>query len=96
MNLVEKVVKFFGQRKNGEDIVAPEGVCPNCWGSQEYGDQIREIEKDFQLEVGKGSANYTFIQEFVVNHIDGIKLRNSLEGLECAKCKAIYPTSKQL
>jgi hypothetical protein len=94
MNLYENVVKFFGQKKNGENVVAPESVCPNCWGSQEYADQIREIEKDFQLEVSKGSANYAFIQNFVVNHIDGIKLRNSLEGFECAKCKIVYPKDK--
>ena len=68
---------------------APEGLCPNCWGDQEYGKVIREVYKDKQIDVNNHSANQAFIQDFVTSHLDGIKLKKSSSGFDCPTCKLI-------
>jgi len=87
MNLYNAVLKFFTNKPDGQ--IAPEGVCPNCWGSQEYANQIREIEKDVQLEVNRGTANYDFIKTFVKTHVEGFRLINKIEGGVCERCQSV-------
>ena len=37
MNLIENLKTFFKSKPdNKETANAPEGVCPNCWGKQEW------------------------------------------------------------
>ena len=37
MALFENVKAYFDRKKKVEDTAkAPEGVCPNCWGKQEW------------------------------------------------------------
>lgn len=87
MNLVESIFTYFSKKNNGENIEAPEGICPNCWGTQEYDGKFREMFKDRQIDVNNREANYAFIQDFVVTHIDGIRLKSDKTGLVCAKCR---------
>ncbi len=86
MSLLDNIIKYI---KGGYQEKAPEGVCAICWGHQEYDNQIREIVKDQQIDVSGGREKYNFIQDFVVNHVDGIKLKNTINGLECPKCKTV-------
>lgn len=37
MNLISNLKNYFKARSSGQDTPkAPEGVCPNCWGKQEW------------------------------------------------------------
>lgn len=90
MNLVDRLTALLKDRQTemtDQAAPTPEGLCPNCWGSQEYAGLIRELEHDFQVEVNRGTGKYDFIKEFVVKHLDGIRLKNTVHGLECAKCR---------
>lgn len=69
---------------------APEGVCPNCWGDQEYGNVIREKYKDAQIDVNNRESKHAFIQDFIVTHLNGIKLKSTVHGIECPTCKIKY------
>ncbi len=84
--------RLFGKRKKDEFSEIPEGVCPNCWGDQEYDNIVREKYKDSQIAVNNHdpTATYAFIQEFVVTHVNGIKLKSSRHGLECPTCRIIF------
>ena len=75
-------------KKNNIDL-KPDSICPNCWGSQEYDNVIRTKMKDAQIDVNNKNASYAFIQEFVVKHLDGIKLKNTVKGQECPTCKLV-------
>lgn len=44
---------------------------------------------DKQIDVNNHDANYAFIQDFVVNRIDGIKLKKGNNGFECPTCKIV-------
>ena len=83
---------IFGKKKK-KDVFSetPEGVCPNCWGDQEYDNVVRVKFKDSQIAVNNNdpTAQYAFIQDFVVTHLDGIKLKSSRHGLECPTCRIV-------
>jgi len=73
--MIEKLIAFFRRPASETKNEIPEGVCPNCWGSQEYDSIIRELYQDNQIDVNNGQANLNFIQNVVVNKIEGIKLK---------------------
>lgn len=89
--MIEKLIAFFSRPKTETAAKTPEGYCPNCWGTQEYDNQIREMYKDKQIDVNNHQSNYAFIQDFVVTHIDGIRLKKGGSSLECPTCKVKYP-----
>lgn len=88
--MIEKLISFFRKPAKETKSQIPEDFCPNCWGKQEYDNQIREMYKDKQIDVNNHKANYAFIQEFVVTHINGIKLKKGNNSLECPTCRAKY------
>jgi len=92
MNFLKKI--FKNHKTESEISELSDGYCPNCWGDQEYDDLIREKHKDTQINVNNHNANYAFVQEFIVTHLDGIKLKSSINGLECPTCKMKSITPK--
>ncbi|NND77478.1 MAG: hypothetical protein HKN39_04790 [Flavobacteriales bacterium] len=75
-------------------IEAPVGVCPNCWGKQEWDNKYIELAKDKQIDVNNKAQDHAFIQEFVVNHLDGIKLKKERDYYHCPQCSLKYHTHK--
>ncbi|MDA1092987.1 MAG: hypothetical protein O3A25_06935 [Acidobacteria bacterium] len=55
-------------------------------GRYEYDGAIRKVARDRQLDVSNGRERYAFIRDFVVTHIDGIRLRKDDEGDVCPTC----------
>ena len=88
--MIEKLIAFFKKTAQETNNETPEGVCPNCWGNQEYDSVIRELYQDHQIDVNNGQANHNFIQNVVVNKIEGIKLKKGNNGLVCPTCPVNY------
>ena len=84
--MIEQLMSFFSRDAKETKNQVPEGYCPNCWGSQEYDNQIRDLYQDNQIDVNNHSAHHAFIQEFVVERLDGIKLKKGNNGVECPTC----------
>jgi hypothetical protein len=82
---------FFNKRPDEFDEV-PIGICPNCWGDQEYGNIIRTKYKDIQIDVNNHRSKHAFIQNFVVTHLKGIQLKSKVKGLECPTCHMVKDT----
>jgi len=89
--MIEKLISFFRKSKEETASTPPEGYCPNCWGKQEYDNVIREMYAEKQIDVNNHQANYAFIQKFVVDKLDGIKLKKEIHGIECPTCKMVQP-----
>ncbi len=87
--MVEKLIGFFKQPSEETKGKTPEGLCPNCWGHQEFDNQIRELYADKQIDVNNHQANYTFIQDFMISNLTGIKLIKGNSGMECPTCRTI-------
>ena len=88
--MIETLINFFKKPKQETKNEVPDGLCPNCWGTQEYDDQIREMYVDKQIDVNNHEANHAFIQAFVVKNLDGIHLKKSIKGFECPTCHTKY------
>lgn len=89
--MIENLIAFF-KKPAGETISqVPEGLCPNCWGKQEYDKVIRELYIDKQVNVNNHQANHSFIQKFVIEKIDGIHLKKGNNGYECPTCHIKLP-----
>ncbi len=88
--MIKSLISFFKKSKEETQGTTPEGFCPNCWGSQEYDNQIRKQYKDQQIDVNNGNAHYAFIQKFIVTHLTGIQLKRGNNSFECPTCVAKY------
>jgi len=85
MDFFEYLLDYFNKPKEETENLAPEGVCPVCWGHQEYDHKIRKLFKDKQIDVKNHKIKYAFIRQFVKEHIDGIRLVKS-EVDTCPTC----------
>lgn len=85
-NIAQSILDFFTKKEKNKAPAAPEGLCPNCWGKQEYAGKVIEAMKDKQLDVKNHQANYAFIQNFVVQHVSGIQLQKDENGTACPVC----------
>ena len=84
---------IFGKKNSeifSDDEIKDAGACPNCWGLQEYDNLARDIIRDKQVDVNNHSSKHAFIKDFVVNHVEGIKLVNDTQGIVCNNCKTRY------
>jgi hypothetical protein len=84
--MITQLLNFFKKPKTKTKTSPPSGYCPNCWGSQEYDNQVRELYKNHQIDVNNHQANYAFIQDFVVKHLDGVRLKKKRNRFECPSC----------
>ena len=87
MNLIENIISYLRNSRSETEGTAPEGVCPNCWGRQEYAGTIRDLYEDKQIDVNNHKAQYAFVQEFIVNRIKGITLIKGTNSYECPTCR---------
>jgi hypothetical protein len=64
MGLIENLKIYFKKKDNNETkTVAPEGVCPNCWGKQEWEGEFYKFKKG-------NSGNYD--NETYDNFVQGV------------------------
>lgn len=92
--MIEKLISFFKQPKKDTIGKVPEGLCPNCWGHQEFDNVIREMYDDKQIDVNNHKANHAFIQDFVVNRLSGIHLVKGNNSFECPTCRVKMPNEQ--
>ncbi len=88
--MIKTLLNFFKKSAAETKNETPQGLCPNCWGEQEYDHVIREMYVDKQIDVNNHEANYAFVQDFIVTHLNGIKLKSTAAGGQCPRCKTVY------
>ena len=83
MNIADSIKRFFkAKAKNEETGSAPEGVCPNCWGRQEWEGNYYKLMKARNITPESNTYN-NFIHE-VASKLDKITLKE--DTYECATC----------
>ena len=87
MNLIESLKSYFQKKSNDElTDAAPEGVCPNCWGKQEWdGEFYRKIKAN---NITPEHHIYTSFVHEVAEKLDKIILKEDI--LICETCKVNY------
>ena len=87
--MIETLMSFFVKNPDSSEGKTQEGVCPNCWGNQEYDQTIRKLYADKQIDVNNHTSHHAFIQEFVVHHVSGIQLKKDSTGMVCPGCSLL-------
>ena len=72
----------------------PEGVCPNCWGRQEYQGKFFEAVKREGIDTQNITEKKGWIQAYAEKHLSGITLTQSESHTTCASCGLKYVDEK--
>lgn len=93
MDFIENLINFLKKPKEETESKTPEGTCPLCWGYQEYDAKMRQLFKDKQIDVNNHRDRYMKVQKFVIENIDGIRLKKG-KIKECPTCGPQAETNK--
>ncbi len=67
--IIQNIKSYFSKREKGEKTgPAPEGMCPNCWGYNEWDGEFYKIIKEKHSAAGK-DVYENFISKIVDKHI---------------------------
>lgn len=90
MNIIENIKAYFRAKEKGDETLhAPEGVCPNCWGKQEWDNEFYKINKSKDT-IPDGDRYNNFIQDVVVK-LDKITINK--DTYTCETCQLKYKDS---
>lgn len=92
MTLKKSLLEFLKKKQPPIENETPEGICPNCWGRQEYGGKFYEAVKNYNADVNEKNPNIGWVEDYANKHIKGIMLHEENEKLVCPKCKISYRT----
>ena len=88
MSLIKNLKNYFTKKENNELTGdAPEGICPNCWGKQEWDGEFYEFMKGSKNEKRNETYN-NFINKIVESNIDGIAINK--DTYTCKTCSVNY------
>ena len=90
MDLAEHLLDYFDKPKEETKNRTTDGVCPICWGYQEYDHKIRKLYLDKQIDVSNHKNKFTFMRQFVKDNISGIRLVEGEEKI-CPTCGFEHP-----
>ena len=93
MSLADNILKFLSKSKKETDK-APEGICPNCWGKQEYGGKFYTAVKNHGLNINQADDERGWIQDYADKYLLGISLTKHDGYNMCSKCKLKYVEEK--
>lgn len=89
MDIVGNIIKYL---KKGQDEKegAPEGLCPNCWGRQEYGGKFFIAIKQYGQNANIKEGERGWIQDWNDKHLLDISLVKNQGYNMCSHCKTRY------
>ena len=79
---------------NNKSVETPEGVCPNCWGRQEYQGKFFEAVKREGIDTQNITEKKGWIQAYAEQHLSGIELSKSEPINTCVSCGLNYVDEK--
>ncbi len=80
-NITKKLLSFITDPKKETEI--PTGLCPNCWGKEEYGGRFYQAVYKHDKETG-------WVQDYAEKNLKGILLKKEDEKYKCPTCKLTY------
>jgi hypothetical protein len=88
MVLIDNIRTYFNKKRNDKTIEsAPEGICLNCWGKEEWDNEFYEMMKGSKNDKRDNTYN-NFINKIVETNISGITIHKGT--YTCATCQVKY------
>jgi len=81
--------KLFGKKADA-GVIAPKGVCPNCWGRQEYQGQVFEAIKKENSDVNALDDKKGWIRAYAMENFPKIWLVEKDGLAHCPTCQMDY------
>lgn len=84
MNIFKNLKAYFFAKANNQDVgEAPEGICPNCWGKQEWeGNFYKKIKAN---NITPQHDTYDSFIHKIAEKLDKITLKDDV--LICETCR---------
>lgn len=87
MNILENIKAYFNAKSDGNvSLKTPEGICPNCWGKQEWDGKFYKKIKANNITPEHDIYN-NFIHE-VSQRLGRITLKE--DSYKCENCQMNY------
>ncbi len=90
MHIGDLILSFLRKKSKNPDQNTPEGLCPNCWGMQEYGGNFYKALKNEGINIDHPDERKGWIVDYAEKHLGDIVLTEEKEGIVCQKCKISY------
>lgn len=90
MKIVDSIISMIAGSKNLSMADVPEGICPNCWGRNEYGGAFYEAIKNDNININDLDARVGWVQDYAVKYLSDIALSAHSEDNVCNICKVKY------
>ncbi len=91
MSLIQSLLSWLKKKDNLEVTTdTPEGLCPNCWGREEYGGKFYEAVKNHRANANEKDPEKGWIQDYADKNLAGIRLSDKGDQSVCSKCKLNY------
>ena len=87
MKIADSIIHFLKSGQEKKKSIAPQGICPNCWGREEYGGHFYERLKNHGVDINSSDPDIGWINDYAEKHLRGIKLHEEEGALVCSKCK---------
>ncbi|GAB5555254.1 MAG: hypothetical protein Sapg2KO_48450 [Saprospiraceae bacterium] len=97
MNIAKSIIDFFKKKDTPEAVATPAGICPNCWGREEYGGHFYARVKQENLDINNLESNVGWVQAYANKYLAGIALKRTGNGeaLVCETCQVSYQHSDE-
>ena len=69
----------------------PKGICPNCWGRQQWENRFYDVARDEQIDITNNKKREAFINDFVKKYVEGIRLhKDGPKYTRCQTCRSRF------
>ena len=92
MTLYNTLKSFLTEKEKSNEV--PEGLCPNCWGRQEYQGKFFEAVKREGIDTENITEKKGWIQAYAEKNLTGIELKHAELHNTCASCGLNYVETK--
>ena len=90
MKIVDSIIRMITGRQEISLADVPEGICPNCWGRNEYGGAFYDAIRNEGIDVNDLEAHVGWVQSYADKHLGKITLVSDDENQVCTSCKLVY------
>ena len=90
MGLIDSIKRLFQRDESSMPLAVPEGVCPNCWGEQDYDGKYRDRMKKDNVDLNNAQARLGWIQALAMERVEGVMLKKTDDYSTCPTCKLTF------
>lgn len=91
MKIVDSIMSLLTSKKEPELTDVPEGVCPNCWGQNEYGGAFYRAARGKGINANNASAHVGWVQEYADKYLTNIAIVTEPDSYVCHSCNTRHP-----